>query len=178
MKRKHLNQITRGLDVVLKSRKDAFLMDRATDKQKARAFNALMSIINQDIVNGKLALEQSYDNYKDDLAKSIFDAVMAYTERKVALYEKLITIGRAFLALAENNVSRETSDEMYNEVRDLYIADNGDPDSLAKDLYLWYRSRRSPMGIGNKPSTKDDRCCGEEKNACRYCKEICGEFGD
>ena len=178
MKRKYLNQITRGLEAVLKSRKDAFLMDRATDKQKARAFDALMSIINQDIVNGRLALEQSYDDYRNDLAKSIFDAVMDYTQRKVSTYENLISTGRAFLALAENNVSRETSDEMYNDVMDLYIADNGDQDNLAKDLYLWYRSRRSPIGIGNKPSTKDDRWCGEEKNACRYCKEICGEFGD
>ena len=84
MKRKYLNQITRGLEAVLKSRKDAFLMDRATDKQKARAFDALMSIINQDIVNGRLALEQSYDDYRNDLAKSIFDAVMAYTQRKVS----------------------------------------------------------------------------------------------
>ena len=178
MKRKYLNQITRGLEVVLKSRKDAFLMDRATDKQKARAFDALMSIINQDIVNGRLALEQSYDDYRNDLAKSIFDAVMAYTQRKVSTYENLISTGRAFLALAENNVSRETSDEMYNDVMDLYIADSGDQDSLAKDVYLWYRSRCSPMFRKDKLSAEDERCGGKEKNACRWCKEACGEFGD
>lgn len=178
MKRKHLNQITRGLDIVLKSRKDAFLMDRATDKQKARAFDALMSIINQDIVNGKLVLEQSYDDYKDDLTKSLFDVIKAYTERKVALYEKLITIGRAFLALAENNVSRETSEEMYNEVMDLHIADKGDSDSLSRDLYLWYRSRCSPVNEKAKPFDGSDSCRGKEKNACRWCREACGEFKD